>query len=170
MHRGITPIWWHYNLMQGDYYKIGEAAAQLDTSIRTIRYYEEEGLLTSIRSQKGTRLYTEKHIRRLKVILRLTALGFSLESIRQIATLREKSSTGDESSALVDGCLNDALATIHRQMQELEQLKAGIERSKQVVEQCTGCLNKPSSKGCPQCPVRMQMPHIEFLNLVWDTE
>ncbi len=90
-------------------YKIGEVASQLATSIRSIRYYEEEGLITPIRTQRGTRLYSEKHINRLSSILRLTQLGFSIETIRKIAQLRENTNTGDESSHLLDTCLNEAL-------------------------------------------------------------
>ena len=52
-------------------FKIGEVASHLATSIRTIRFYEEEGLIYPIRTEKGTRLYNNKHVTRLKVILLL---------------------------------------------------------------------------------------------------
>lgn len=156
--------------MSENTYKIGEVASKLATSIRTIRYYEEEGLLIPVRTQRNTRLYSEKHITRLMVILRLTKLGFSIESIRNIATLREKSKTGNESSASVSMCLNEELVTINTQMEALEKLKTEIKNTLTIVNKCSGCPNKPSTKGCPDCPVVDNLGRIDLLNLVWDTE
>ena len=151
-------------------YKIGEVASKLATSIRTIRYYEEEGLLTSIRTPRGTRLYSENHIARLKVILRLTKLGFSIEAIRKLAEIREKSQTGNESSIQVDHHLETILNTIGYQIKELERTIHEINEARQVISGCNGCSNTPNTKGCPDCPVRKKLNDIELLNLVWDTE
>jgi DNA-binding transcriptional MerR regulator len=156
--------------MESDSYKIGEVATKLATSIRSIRYYEEEGLLTPIRTQRGTRLYSEKHISRLSTVLRLTKLGFSIESIRNIAKLRESSKTGDESSSLVDSCLNETIATINNKIKELENLNVEINNSLSIVKKCKGCANHPTTKECPNCPVINNLKNIQLLNLIWDTE
>ena len=155
--------------MEINHYKIGEVASELATSIRTIRYYEEEGLLTPIRTPKGTRLYSKAHIARLNVILRLANLGFSIESIRKIAEIRENSQTGDESSIQVKYHLEEVLTAIDTQIKELERTSYEIYEAKQVISACNGCTNAPSSQGCPDCPVRKKLKDIELLNLVWDT-
>ena len=151
-------------------YKIGEVASQLATSIRTIRYYEEEGLLTPSRTQRGTRLYSDHHIARLTIILRLTKLGFSIEAIRKIAEIRENSQTGDESSVQMESYLKEILDTIGEQIKELEDISLEINDARHVISGCNGCSNRPGSKGCPDCPVRKKLNNIELLNLVWDTE
>ena len=151
-------------------YKIGEVASKLATSIRTIRYYEEEGLLTPIRTPKGTRLYSEQHIARLKAILRLTNQGFSIEGIRKIAEIRKNSQTGDESSIQVKYYLDKILTTIDAQIEELQRSSNEIHEAQQVISGCNGCTNPPSTQGCPDCPVRTKLKDIELLNLVWDTE
>ena len=151
-------------------YKIGEVASMLATSIRTIRYYEEEGLLTPSRTARGTRVYSDKHIDRLNVIFRLVKLGFSIEAIRKIAEIRENSQTGDESSVQVKYYLANVLTTIKAQIQELERTSHEINESMQVISGCNECTNEPSTKGCPNCPVRKKLKDIELLNLVWDTE
>ena len=156
--------------MTANTYKIGEVANQLATSIRTIRYYEEEGLITPIRTQRGTRLYAEKHIKRLSAILRLTQLGFSIETIRKIAKLRENSNTGDESSHLVAACLNEALTTINKKIKEFESLSVEINKAMKIIKKCNGCTNKPGTRSCPDCPVINNLNNIQLLNLVWDTE
>ncbi len=155
--------------MEINHYKIGEVASNLATSIRTIRYYEEEGLLTPIRTPKGTRLYSKAHIARLNVILRLANLGFSIESIRKIAEIRENSQTGDESSIQVKYYLDKVLSTIETQIKELQRSSHEIHEAQLAISGCNGCTNPPSTQGCPDCPVRKKLNDIELLNLVWDT-
>lgn len=65
--------------------QIGEVAARTELSLRTIRHYEETGLVTpSARSQGGFRLYTETDVTRLMVIRRMKPLGFSLDQMRDL--------------------------------------------------------------------------------------
>ena len=62
-----------------DHYSIGELARMVNLSQRTIRYYEEIGLLHSVRRTfNGKRVYTDDDVRRLKFINRLKVLGLSL--------------------------------------------------------------------------------------------
>jgi DNA-binding transcriptional MerR regulator len=65
--------------------QIGEVAERIGLSLRTIRYYEEVGLVTpSARSQGGFRLYTESDIARLQLIKRMKPLGFALDEMRNL--------------------------------------------------------------------------------------
>ncbi|WP_198359075.1 MULTISPECIES: MerR family transcriptional regulator [Streptomyces] len=65
--------------------QIGEVAARTELSLRTIRHYEETGLVTpSARSQGGFRLYTESDVARLMVIRRMKPLGFALDQMRDL--------------------------------------------------------------------------------------
>lgn len=151
-----------------DEYKIGEVADSLRTTIRTIRFYEEEGLLQPLRTEGGTRLYNERHISRLKSILHLAGNGFSLESIRRIASIRETCKTGDESSKKVTAQLDGEIKEISARIRDLERLKEEIAQAKAAVGKCQGCKNKPTSKGCPNCPVKRRANSVELLNLIWD--
>lgn len=64
---------------------IGEVAARTELSLRTLRHYDEIGLLTpSGRSDGGFRLYTEADVDRLLVVRRMKPLGFSLEEMREV--------------------------------------------------------------------------------------
>lgn len=149
-------------------YKIGEVACLLATSVRSIRYYEEESLLKPIRTDGGTRLYSDAHVERLKAILHLARTGFSIESIRAIGDAREKCNTGNESSNTILNLLDEALANIENQLKQLGSLKREITSAKGVVRFCSGCENVPSTKGCPGCPVRAKLSDIGLLNLIWD--
>jgi MerR family transcriptional regulator, repressor of the yfmOP operon len=64
---------------------IGELARYLEMSQRTIRYYEEIGLLNSIkRVEGGRRIYTEVDLRRLKLIKRLKIMGMTLSEMQEL--------------------------------------------------------------------------------------
>lgn len=68
-----------------DLLKIGEVAERIGLSLRTIRFYEEEGLVVpDARSAGGFRLYTDDALTRLGLIKRMKPLGFSVEEMREI--------------------------------------------------------------------------------------
>ncbi|WP_282695981.1 MerR family transcriptional regulator [Streptomyces sp. CC208A] len=85
--------------MDGKHMQIGEVATRTELSLRTIRHYEEAGLVVpSARSQGGFRLYTERDVERLMVIRRMKPLGFTLEQMRDLLDATDRLD-GDELSA-----------------------------------------------------------------------
>lgn len=71
-----------------DTHQIGEVAEGVGLSIRTIRHYDELGIVEpSGRTSGGFRLYTESDIQRLRLVKRLKPLQFSLEEILELLTL-----------------------------------------------------------------------------------
>jgi DNA-binding transcriptional MerR regulator len=67
---------------------IGEIAQKLEMSQRTIRYYEEIGLLNSIkRIEGGRRVYTDVDLRRLKLIKRLKIMGMTLSEMQELEAM-----------------------------------------------------------------------------------
>lgn len=70
--------------------QIGELAKRLGITTRTIRYYEEMGLMGKIdRIGKGTRTYTSDDILRLKLILKLKALGITLKEMKELSDISD---------------------------------------------------------------------------------
>jgi DNA-binding transcriptional MerR regulator len=71
-------------------HQIGEVAERVDLSLRTVRYYEEVGLISpERRTDGGFRLYTEANIERLLTIKQMKPLGFSLEEMRELLEARD---------------------------------------------------------------------------------
>jgi DNA-binding transcriptional MerR regulator len=65
--------------------QIGEVAERTGLSLRTIRYYEEIGLVRpNCRTQGGFRLYTEPDVARLNLVKRMKPLGFTLDEARDL--------------------------------------------------------------------------------------
>ena len=72
-------------------YMISAVAEQYELHPQTLRLYEREGLLTPSRSEGNTRLYTDRDLERLEVILKLTRdLGVNLAGVEIILNMREK--------------------------------------------------------------------------------
>ncbi|WP_407548484.1 MerR family transcriptional regulator [Streptomyces sp. Pv4-95] len=82
--------------MSSEHMQIGEVAVRTELSLRTIRHYEETGLvIPSARSQGGFRLYTEADVTRLMVIRRMKPLGFTLDEMRDLLRATDRLDSGD---------------------------------------------------------------------------
>jgi DNA-binding transcriptional MerR regulator len=80
--------------------QIGEVAERTGLSLRTIRHYEEVGLvIPSARSKGGFRLYTESDVERLMVIRRMKPLDFSLEEMRDLLDITDRLAATDDPPA-----------------------------------------------------------------------
>jgi DNA-binding transcriptional MerR regulator len=72
-------------------FQIGQVAERARLSLRTVRYYEEMGLIVpESRTNGGFRLYTEAHVRRLELIRRMKPLGFSVQDMRAVLDARDR--------------------------------------------------------------------------------
>ncbi|MDN4175750.1 MerR family transcriptional regulator [Nocardioides sp. SOB77] len=85
----------------GVFMHIGEVAARTELSLRSLRHWEEVGLLRpSARTDGGFRLYTEEDVEKILVIRRMKPLGFTLDQmktvIQDIALLRDSATTDDD--------------------------------------------------------------------------
>ncbi|WP_138732510.1 MerR family transcriptional regulator [Modestobacter excelsi] len=68
--------------------QIGQVAERTGLSLRTIRWYEETGLVVpTTRSDGGFRLYSDEDVERLEVIKRMKPLGFSLDEMQELLNL-----------------------------------------------------------------------------------
>ncbi|QES51836.1 MerR family transcriptional regulator [Streptomyces venezuelae] len=80
--------------------RIGELASRAGVSVRSIRYYEEQGLLTSTRSPSGQRHYTEAEVERVALIQRLYTAGLSSRTIIELLPCIDAPSEENSDSAL----------------------------------------------------------------------
>jgi DNA-binding transcriptional MerR regulator len=97
--------------------RIGELASRAEVSVRSLRYYEEQGLLTSTRSGSGQRHYTDDQLERVMFIQRLYAAGLSSRTIFELlpcvdAPSRDNSDAALERMALERDRLNRHIADL----------------------------------------------------------
>jgi DNA-binding transcriptional MerR regulator len=80
--------------------RIGELASLAGVSVRSLRYYEEQRLLTSTRSASGQRQYTDDEIERVRFIQRLYAAGLSSRTIAELLPCVDSPSEENSDAAL----------------------------------------------------------------------
>jgi DNA-binding transcriptional MerR regulator len=108
-------------------YRIGELAAKVGLTERTIRYYEERGLLESVkRLEGGQRVYTDDDVRRLKFIQKLKVLGLSLAEMQELETLYGRHHTNAKVLPRLIELLDSHLATVSERLGELAALRDEI--------------------------------------------
>ncbi|MCP3818830.1 heavy metal-responsive transcriptional regulator [Streptomyces sp. A3M-1-3] len=105
--------------------KIGEVAKLTGTSTKTIRFYEDTGLVPPpTRTAGGHRDYTPDTADRLRFIRRCQAAGMSLQEVRQILTAHDR---GESPCGHVGRLLSGRLADVRAQIAELITLEAHLE-------------------------------------------
>ena len=103
--------------------RIRELAAQAGTTTRTLRYYEAQGLLPTGRSANGYRVYGEHHVRLVREIRSLQAIGFTLREVRPfVECLLAGHESGDDCPASVD-VYRRKLAYLERHIAELRDVR-----------------------------------------------
>ncbi len=119
---------------------IGTAADRSNLPAKTIRYYEEIGLVQPGRRDNGYRDYSQSDLNKLCFVQRARGLGFSVDHCRQLLSLYED---GNRASGDVKALANAHLDEINRKLSELQQLKATLQS---LVDACHGDER-------PDCPI-----------------
>jgi len=118
-------------------HQIGEVADRVGLSLRTVRYYEEMGLLVpEKRTEGGFRMYSEDQVDRLRLIKQMKPLGFTVQEMRALLEARDTLRDGDASAKALDHAhgvlLGFAAAASARCQQLRDQLAAAEAFSEQV--------------------------------------
>ncbi len=109
------------------HYQIGKLSNLLELSPRTIRYYEEIGLLDTVkRIQGGKRVYTEKDFQRLKFITRLKHLGLTLSEMLELEDIYQIHRTNRKVLPRLLELLDTHAMKIDERINSLNKLKADI--------------------------------------------
>jgi MerR family Zn(II)-responsive transcriptional regulator of zntA len=121
-------------------FKIGDIANRAKVTARTIRYYEELGLLTpSATSSGGFRLYTENDLLRLMFIKRFKDLDFSLEEIIKLLKGINLTQDKEEKIRTIYQLLEEELRQINCRLAELKKSQLHIKKAMQSLEICKNC-------------------------------
>lgn len=118
-----------YRAIPQGYMTVGELAKKMGVTVRTLQYYDKEGLLTpSLESDGGRRLYTDKDMVKLHQVLSMKYLGFSLDDIKN--KLVSLNTPADVAAALTENA-----AAIHKKIESLSESLKAIETLKEEVLQ-----------------------------------
>lgn len=120
---------------------IGEVAKRSGTNAKTIRYYEQQGLLASARrGENGYRIYADDDVHRLSFIRRARSLGFSVKDVAALLNLYNDKS---RASADVKSLASKHVADIERKISELQDMRNTLTA---LISSCHG-------DDRPDCPI-----------------
>lgn len=123
---------------------VGTAARRTGLPAKTIRYYEEIGLISPGRAGNGYRDYTGDDIHRLAFLRRARNLGFSIEDCRQLMALyRDRSRASQDVRAIASA----HVAAIEEKVRELQSMRATLQK---LIHACHG-------DDRPDCPILEEM-------------
>ena len=115
-----------------EFYTITELTREFDVSTRTLRFYEDRGLISPDR-EGSTRLYSPRDRSRLKVILLAKKVGFSLVEIQELMNIYDQSHDIDDPAGIL-------LKRFSQQMDVLIKQKADIEAAIEKLNETIGTL------------------------------
>ena len=132
-----------------------DMCAKFDVTPRTLRYYEELGLLTPAeRSTGGFRRYDPSQVDRVTAIKRLQDLGLSLRQIQSTIQGNE-CSNGTCGREAVIGRIRHAIDTqadlVAERMRDLKRDLDDLAKAREKLEQCGGCEETLSLENCDPC-------------------
>lgn len=119
---------------------IGNASDQTGLPAKTIRYYEEIGLVKPGRASNGYRDYSDKDLNRLAFLQRARSLGFSIPECRLLLSLYEDE---NRASADVKALALEKIARVEEKIVELKSLQSTLQT---LADHCHG-------NNRPDCPI-----------------
>lgn len=119
-------------------YSIGELAREFDLTLRTLRFYEDKGMLRP-RRVGIQRIYTRKDRARLKLIVMGKKVGFSLQDIAEMLDLYDLKDGQESQLTLARSRFMEQIDLLEQQKQDIEQAVLELQRTVEVV---TGMLKE----------------------------
>jgi DNA-binding transcriptional MerR regulator len=107
--------------------RIGEVARGADVSVRAVRYYEQQGLLTAERSPSGQRLYRQDAVARVRFFQQMYAAGLTSRNIAELLPCIESGHTDVDQRAMLH-------AERERIQAKVDDLQAALDRLDEVIE------------------------------------
>lgn len=135
-----------------DLLSTGDMARLTGNTLRTVRFYEEAGILRpERRSAGGHRLFNHHELQRLQLISDLRAAGLSLDEIRSLLELKEASNTAATASTSLIGAVDRQLAMLDERIAVLGRLRTEFARTRELLASCRTCTDTRFPEACVSC-------------------
>lgn len=152
----------------GDLLTTGDMARETGSTVRTVRFYEEAGLLRAAsRRCGGHRMFDQRALLRLQLILDLREAGLSLQDIKELFELKESCRDAPDASHRMETVLERQIDALQKKIAKLRALREEFASSITVLGECRTCEVPAFPRGCDQCEVldRPELPRA--VQLLW---
>ncbi len=149
-------------------FKIGEVASITGTTTRTLRYYEEMGLIAPVSRTHGRfRLYTEDVIDTVRLVKSLCEAGFSLKEVSTIMDFWAHAESGKQRYSLLSLYIKGRLKAIRKRVRALKEIEKKLKLFLERLTDCEACPEKPAQDTCMSCPTVDEMPLEPLVSSAW---
>ena len=141
--------------------QISDLADRAGVTTRTIRYYEELGLIRpQMRTEGGFRLYSDEQLRDLYIIQNLKSLGFGLDYIRDLFGLKFKAEKGGDLARALLEVLEEQQEEIDKQIAHYRQMKEKNNKAIGLLKECAECSVKVFERDGHRCELYWHYPEV----------
>ncbi len=148
----------------------GDMARITGNTLRTVRFYEEAGILRpDRRSAGGHRLFSKRELERLQFISDMRAAGLSLEEIRALLELKVKADSGPEAAEKALEALDGQIRALDEKLAVFTRLRADLEVARKVLRKCRQCDDDHVfPAGCDDCETIGDERHLpQTMRVLW---
>lgn len=146
----------------------GDLARECETTVRTVRFYEEAGVLCpETRSEGGHRLFGEADLQKLQLIMDLREAGLSLNDIRGLFELKRDCASPEEASEAMSQVLEEQIEEMQRKIAVLRRLREELASTVAIIQECRGCESRIFPKQCADCDVMNRPDLPRAMRLLW---
>ena len=132
--------------------RVGALAKRVGKSVRALHLYEEMGLLEpASRSSGGFRLYDDSSEARIRWILKLQDIGFSLTEIQEFIEHFGTAGSGRAATSRVREVFSEKLEEIREQMERLASVQKDVVDALAYLESCETCATSRAPDECRTC-------------------
>ena len=138
----------------GDCLTSGEMARLSNTTLRTVRFYEAEGLISAQAREDGCqRRFPRSELTKLQTITDLREAGLSLQEIKDLVDLKTKSGcvNAPEAATRMSAAIGERLADIERRACALERVRRELVAMTAALETCNKCTKPAFPTSCRGC-------------------
>jgi DNA-binding transcriptional MerR regulator len=134
--------------------RIGDLARKAGTTMRTIRYYEQLGLIApAARTRGGFRLYQEDDVRKLHLIKNLQLVKTPLSRVKAFFDQRRRGRVASEFAGGLSALLEQQLREMEQRIAQFRAMEASLRETIDILRCCSECSLEPGPEVCSRCPV-----------------
>ena len=147
----------------------GEMARCSNNTLRTVRFYEEEGILRPARrTEGGHRLFEKSELDRLMLVTDMRMAGLSLDDIKQILEVKQSGATGGEASQKATRVLNRRIDELREKLLVLTRLREDLSATSDIMTACVDCHDAKFPQACDSCTVMTSRPTLpRSMRVLW---
>lgn len=146
----------------------GDLARACNTTVRTVRFYEEAGLVEPVtRSEGGHRLYAAHQVPRLSLIIDLREAGLSLQDIKSLFELKQHAGTSLEASERMTAILHRRIDEMQAKIACLRKLREELAQTATMIRECGSCSGDRFPSRCGHCDVMSRPDLPRAMRLLW---